>query len=732
MSSNISGKIQAKYFAPSTLQHTSRSYTAQTKLCVQDALTYISPDIALDDGYLDIIYGLAALALSYGWPVDEVRDIGVTWASSRRQALEFYFDRAVAAPLPAKEQNGAWRKVATRADQNGWFNIAAVMTESQCEVALRKIDAAKAGRSMTAPAMDYTYVIRGAAAQAYYAASSDYMASPPPVQPAQATASRTQASGDSRRSASPDVASHRAVELPSPTGGTYISWKAPQPIEAPLLPVAKFDADTMLPQALRAWVKDATGGIPCTPDYMAVAAVTAAGSLIGARCAIKPKEKADWVVVPNLWGAVVGMPSKGKSPAISEALKPVKKLAAQADEEHKVALEAFRIKNIALAAEREWREEAIKKLVKGKPTAKDEQSGAVASVDQLEKALLDFNASIPEGPKKRRFVTNDTTAEKLGELLKDNPAGILVVADELVGLLSSWDREGREGTRQFFLEAWTGTEPYNTDRIGRGEILIPNLIVSLVGGIQPDKLYAYLEQASDALANDGLLQRFQVLVYPDSDAWSYQDRYADKEARDAAYKAYETLATLDPVARGANSADEFNKFPYFRFEAAAQKVYVAWTTARAARAEKAENDGETLMAQHLGKYEKLFAALSLIFHLLNGDHGPVTEKAALMAEAWCNYLETHARRCYGLLLDGGLRGAQLISKALKKGALPDGFTARDIKQKWRTLRKDGDTEAALEWLIKAGWLFEVAEKPGASGGRPSSKYRINPAVFMSL
>jgi len=45
--------------------------------------------------------------------------------------------------------------------------------------------------------------------------------------------------------------------------------------------------------------------------------------------------------------------------------------------------------------------------------------------------------------------------------------------------------------------------------------LVPSLCVSIFGGAQSDKLTCCLEQATKALANDGMLQRFQVLVYPD-------------------------------------------------------------------------------------------------------------------------------------------------------------------------------------------------------------------------
>ena len=46
--------------------------------------------------------------------------------------------------------------------------------------------------------------------------------------------------------------------------------------------------------------------------------------------------------------------------------------------------------------------------------------------------------------------------EKPGELLRDNPTGLLVLRDELVGFIASWDKEGREGKRAFYLETWNG------------------------------------------------------------------------------------------------------------------------------------------------------------------------------------------------------------------------------------------------------------------------------------
>jgi hypothetical protein len=54
---------------------------------------------------------------------------------------------------------------------------------------------------------------------------------------------------------------------------------------------------------------------------------------------------------------------------------------------------------------------------------------------------------------------------------------------------------------------------YNLNRVGRGAIQIPNLSVSVLGGIRPDPIRRI---AADAV-NDGLLQRFiPVILFPSS------------------------------------------------------------------------------------------------------------------------------------------------------------------------------------------------------------------------
>ena len=63
-------------------------------------------------------------------------------------------------------------------------------------------------------------------------------------------------------------------------------------------------------------------------------------------------------------------------------------------------------------------------------------------------------------PAAKRYLVNDTTVEKLGELLNHNPNGLLLFRDELSGFLHMMDRPGHENDRAFYCEAWNGTGAY--------------------------------------------------------------------------------------------------------------------------------------------------------------------------------------------------------------------------------------------------------------------------------
>ena len=412
------------------------------------------------------------------------------------------------------------------------------------------------------------------------------------------------------------------------------SWPHPKQIETKLLPVAIF-SDSFLPKCLSDFVLDEAERMPCPPDFIAASLIVALGSIIGSSCAVKPKRRDDsWLVTANLWGGLIGDPSSKKSPAINVAMKNFDRLENLEAEK----LDFQKASYVAELAAYKAQESAIHAQMKkvAASNGNPQKRG-----DQMEAAKSDLATLLePISPSQRRFKSNDASVEKLGDLLVTNPSGLLVLRDELIGLLASWDKEGREGDRAFYLEGWNGTSGFNIDRISRGSLFVPNLCLSVFGGIQPDLIEKYLAQMIASLDNDGRIQRFQVLVYPDSTPWRWCDRVPSENSRLVIRNIFSRLAEFDPLNSGANPKNEFVKLPYFSFTDDAQEVFIDWC--HDLNCNRIFIESNPLIRQHLSKYEKLFCSLALIFHLAEDCAGNIGVENALRAAAFCDYLESHA------------------------------------------------------------------------------------------
>jgi hypothetical protein len=512
-------------------------------------------------------------------------------------------------------------------------------------------------------------------------------------------------------------------------------WPQREPIVGGLKPVESFNP-VLLPDAIRDWVMDEAWRMPCPPDFIAATLIVELSSVIGAHCSIKPKPRDTWQVVPNLWGGVVGNPSSKKTPASNAAMKPLDRLVAIAQKIFDDETRLYQVKNFAHEAHLTALKDKLKstarkdhKSAAKNDTEDDDDEGRKDNSADVAQELQDFIDQAPKPPLLRRFKTNDPTTEKLGELLRDNPRGILVYRDEIVGLLASWEKDGRESDRAFYLESYNGNAAFDYDRIARGHIHIPNLCASLLGGIQPDKLAKYLRMTTKSLDNDGLFQRFQLLVYPDRPRWEWRDAAAEPSARDQVYEVFDRLANFKPTAWGAAPKGEYDKFDAFLFSNEAQDIFIRWSAEL--NHEKIEKEDDPVIEQHLAKYESLFCSLALIFHLIDcaahGIRGPVSKDSAIRAAAWCDYLESHARRCYGLVRDAGLRAAQMLARKLERGILRTGFTAYDIRRhQWSGLQESDEVELAIDWLKNSGWIRPLPPAPHPQGGRPTTRYEVHP------
>ena len=215
-----------------------------------------------------------------------------------------------------------------------------------------------------------------------------------------------------------------AAQLPA---NAKASRASPEPL--PDLPdVLPFDY-SYLPDSLRGYVKDISERMQCPPDYAAVTAYVMMATTTGRKLGIRPMRHNDWTVICNLWAAVVGNSGVMKSPTTSAVLSPLKQLQAW----------AFQAFNDAMADHAAQEEIAkLQKSVTKSQAKKQLSKDRTADVT----TLLKSDAG-GEAPILKRYMTNNAGYEALGEILMENPNGLLVESDEIIGLLKQLDAGGQ-------------------------------------------------------------------------------------------------------------------------------------------------------------------------------------------------------------------------------------------------------------------------------------------------
>ena len=101
-------------------------------------------------------------------------------------------------------------------------------------------------------------------------------------------------------------------------------WPAPRPLSGALAAVSSLDPE-LLPEALRAWVVDLAERLQVPPDYPAAALTVMLAGALGRRASIRPQRYDHWVVIPNLWGALIGRSGVMKSAVLRAVLGPLRR-----------------------------------------------------------------------------------------------------------------------------------------------------------------------------------------------------------------------------------------------------------------------------------------------------------------------------------------------------------------------------------------------------------------------
>ena len=413
--------------------------------------------------------------------------------------------------------------------------------------------------------------------------------------------------------------------------------------------VPRFPLET-LPPHLRRFVEytaKSTGG---DLSACAMAALAACSGAISQEFSLKMKRSGDWFVRPRLWVMLVGDPSSKKSPIMSSCIKPIR------------AWEGVGVKQYQKDFAR-WKE--------------DKEAGAKDGT---------------EPTKPTRYLLNETTTEKMGEILSRQDRGIMVEQDEISGWIGAMDKygggKGAAADRGFWLGAYNGG-PRTVDRLGRGETFIQNLCVAFVGGVQPDRL---VELGN--LTSDGLLQRFLPVMM--NKAARSREVESDQPKQDYDVLIRElikaTPATLHMDEGALKASEAFQDYVY--------------------DLENMDGLGKGFCG-FAGKLSGTHGSLAAVLHMIedpeNAAIEPVSERVVLNAERILReFCVPHALELYRSTSDGAdwdhLR--KLASFVLT--STKDRFTASDFTTGVHSLRGLGvwDLAQKLSPLVAGGWLME--------------------------
>ena len=344
----------------------------------------------------------------------------------------------------------------------------------------------------------------------------------------------------------------------------------------------------VLPAVAQDFVETKSIAMGADPASLAMAQLAALSGAIHHRFRVKMMRNSDWYEHVRLWVLLFGRSSWLKSPIMEAVLRPIRHEEADRQRDYKARL-------------RDW---------KAQGGEEDDK---------------------PDPPE--RLMVGDTTTEKLGELMSRSDRGMLSEHDELAGWIARMERyhtagKGASADRAFYLRCWNGG-PYTIDRKSSGEILVPNASLSVLGGIQPQRL-----DELQGLTSDGLLQRFTIVFMQ-----------ASKEPQDIdcteATKKYDALVhELLSLPRQRfyltdSAADAMTETQHFLFSL-----------------EQAGSAFSEAFTGHIGKLKAYAGVFTIILHLAADPKGAMklsaigrtaVEKAARLVK---EFLLPHARELY--------------------------------------------------------------------------------------
>lgn len=233
--------------------------------------------------------------------------------------------------------------------------------------------------------------------------------------------------------------------------------------------------------------------IEYTMASLIAAASTAIGNAIGIRI------RGGWISSPILYMILVGRPGMGKTPPLDFAFRPIRKHDAKIIKRFKADMESY---NAMIEAQKGKKEEKV---------------------------------PLPPKPILKRTVISDFTPEALLRALDDNPRGVVVYVDEIMGMFNAVNQYNKGQLIEQLLTAFSG-KPLDVSRCSIPiPIHIEHPFINLVGTMQTTRVHELVDKG---YKDNGLLDRI-IFVYPSSQEIS--DWQIDEDEASSTFDQYTTM-----------------------------------------------------------------------------------------------------------------------------------------------------------------------------------------------
>lgn len=269
--------------------------------------------------------------------------------------------------------------------------------------------------------------------------------------------------------------------------------------------------DDIFPLSLSRWLSRASQGAGVRIDHIAIPMLGVASSLIGK--ARRVQASSSWIEPTTIWTCIVGHSGDRKTPGLRVILRALDRIEDENAPQQRAAEQLHRLRaEKAKAVLKAWRK-ACHEALSAKPP-REPKPMPIEAVDP-------GNFIYPS------LYVQDSTIQRLAKLCEVRPRGMMQIRDELSGLFTGMARQ--PDARGFYLECWNG-EKHIVERVdNKRSITVPNLLVGILGGFQPDKLARAF--AGD---EDGMYARFLF-------GWPATPAYAPLS---------DSIGEVDPVFQG--------------------------------------------------------------------------------------------------------------------------------------------------------------------------------------